>query len=88
MAVILPVVHMNGTSRDVLLEQRLAAGSKIRQALQALGEMAPNARDYYPVPGRWEQAVAQHARRAAMLREVLGEIEAEALAIADGEEVA
>lgn len=78
---ILPIVHLNGTSREELIRLRCEAGQKIREALAALAEMAPNGRDYYPEPGRFEKARAQHDLRAAALRHLYDEIEAEYLAL-------
>lgn len=78
---VLPIIHLNGTSKEALIEQHCAAGSALRAALKALSEMAPNARDYYPAPGRFEQARAQHDRRAKTLRDLYDEIEAETIAI-------
>ena len=82
---VLPIVHRNGTSREALIDQRCAAGARVREALAALAEMAPNGRDYYPEPGRFELARAQHNRRAAALRWLLEELQAEAEALAEGD---
>ena len=79
---ILPIVHMNGTSRSTLIQLRCDAAAPLRDALKALSEMAPNGRDYYPVPGHLTKAQAQHDRRVAALRTVYDEIEAEAEALA------
>lgn len=81
---ILPIVHRNGTSRDALIAERAEAGRAVRAALIALGEMAPNARDYYPEPGLFERARAQHDARVAALRAVYDGIEAEAIALDEG----
>ena len=74
---ILPVVHLNGTSRDELIEQRITFGQALRAALDALAKAAPNGRDYYVEPGRLEAATAQFQRRADTLRALLKETEAE-----------
>ena len=81
----LPILHMNGTSRDALLEQRCDVGAAIRAALEALTDMWPNARDYYPEPGRYERARAEHQRRYDMLDTLYRELQAEAEAISDME---
>ena len=80
---ILPIVHLNGTSRAALIDQRVEAGRAVREALDKLHEMAPNGRDYFLKPGLFEQARAQHERRAAALRALFNEIEAEYLALDD-----
>jgi hypothetical protein len=82
---ILPIIHLNGTSKGALLDQRCEVLAALRKAQEALAEMAPNGRDYYPEPGRFEKAVAQHTARAERLRELYRDLEAEAEQIADME---
>lgn len=76
----LPIVHSNGTSRESLLEERREAYSKLNEALEALVAMSPNGRDYYPKPGTFEAAKAQHQSRidkvAGLRDEILAEYEA------------
>ena len=81
---VLPVVHINGTSREELIRLRCDAADKVRQALEALADMAPNGRDYYLVDGSLRQAQDQHDRRASALRGVLDEIEKEYLLLDEG----
>jgi len=81
MSLVMPIVHMNGTSRRELTNLRYNAAHKIREALEALSEMAPNGRDYYPEPGRLEQALEQHLRRVRMLTALQKEIDAELIAL-------
>ena len=47
MSLTLPTVHLNGTSRDGLLEGYIAAMDAIRLAMKALQSAAPHPRDYY-----------------------------------------
>jgi hypothetical protein len=82
-APILPIIHMNGTSRDALLDGACAIGAALRAALAALSEHAPNHRDYYPDPPRWNLARAQHDARVSAVRAVYDAVEAEAVAIAE-----
>ena len=79
----LPILHMNGTSRGALLQQRCDAGKAVRVARSALADMEPNPRDYYTNPGRYERAMAQYRSRATMLGDLLQDLQAEAEAIAD-----
>ena len=79
----IPIIHRNGTSRDVLLTQRSDFGAALRAALVALADMAPNGRDFYPEPGRLERALAVHRKREMVLREMLSYVQDEAEAIAD-----
>lgn len=46
--VMAPTVHVNGPTREILLEQSLKAASAVRKAIEALGQAAPNGCDYYP----------------------------------------
>ncbi|HSW45457.1 MAG TPA: hypothetical protein VLM89_07795, partial [Phycisphaerae bacterium] len=75
---ILPVVHMNGTSKKELLEQREAVYRALRNVEKALCQMAPNGRDYYVVPGSILQAQAQHERRLAAIAGLMDEMTKEA----------
>jgi len=76
---VLPIVHLNGTSRKELVDLRCEFGRKLRDAVEALTAMSPNGRDYYPEPGRLEKATAQHKRRLDTLHALYVEIESEVL---------
>lgn len=78
---VIPVIHDNGTSREELKQLRMAAYCAIDQAVDVLCKMGPNGRDYYPAPGRMEQAQAQHRRRLKVLADLMAELEAELNAI-------
>ena len=80
---ILPIVHMNGTSKGALLAQNRKAWDAINDAYAALKQAAPNARDYYPVPGLYPKAIDQHMDRLRRLDSVADELRAEAEAIYD-----
>jgi len=71
----LPTVHLNGTSRDDLLDGYIAAMDAIRLAIQAVQAAAPNARDYY-VQSNMSAHLArdEHFTRLARLRETLDEL--------------
>jgi hypothetical protein len=73
-SVVKPIVHLNGTSVDLLIEQVLDAAAQVRAAMSALDMAAPNARDYYPVPGAFEEAQKQHLERTRKLNSVLEEL--------------
>ena len=75
---VLPIVHLNGTSRQELIEQRSIASIAIVQAIGALQGMSQNGRDYYPEPGLMEKAQAQHRRRLQTLKDLQDEIMSEA----------
>jgi hypothetical protein len=71
-----PTVHINGTSKQELLEQYISACTALRNALVTLSSIYPNGRDYYPQgPNAIHEAMEQHSNRMAKLRAVLAEIE-------------
>jgi len=71
----LPTVHLNGTSRDGLLEGYIAAMDALRLAMKALQSAAPHGRDYYVQAGdTFCMAQNQHFTRLARLRETLDEL--------------
>ena len=75
MSLTVPTVHLNGTSRDTLLEGYIAALDALRLAREALQAAAPNARDYYVQAGdTFCLAQNQHFVRLARLRETLDEL--------------
>mgnify|MGYP001604637144 CR=1 FL=1 len=79
--IITPIVHMNGTSRQALVEQLCTAYRAVQDALDALSLASPNGRDYYPEPGRLQKAEAQHRARRTQLQAVADSLIAEAEAI-------
>jgi len=82
--VIAPYVHLNGTSKESLLEDLEVAYAAIQAAQEALGKSAPNGRDYYLEPGLFPSAVAQHQYRQRRLQDLLDEIQVEVNLILDG----
>ena len=75
--IVTPIVHLNGTSKAMLLEELDGAYRALDDALCAMAQAAPNGRDYYPEPGRMEKAVAQHERRMRTIRDLRDELERE-----------
>lgn len=83
---IAPYVHLGGTSKEALERQLEIARSALAQAIDALDEAAPNARDYFgivPGPAHFDLATSQHRFRRARLDEVLAELDDIAEAVAD-----
>ena len=74
--IIAPLVHMNGTSKDVLQCDLMNAARKIREAQDALRETCPNARDYYPLkePGAFQRARDEYWVRQEHLQLVYNEL--------------
>lgn len=64
----LPSIHMNGTSRAELLAGYVEAIDALDEAIAALRRAAPNGRDYYPQsPQAYPQARDEHLARLAAL---------------------
>jgi len=65
---VLPIVHLNGTSKEQLIDDRYEFLDSLLQAGEKIGKIAPNGRDYYPGgPELLEQAEQQFKRRRALL---------------------
>lgn len=81
---LIPTVHMNGTTGEVLLDQYIVAAEAVRKALDALCDTGPNARDYY-VQGPDAPLAAQreHEARVASLKRVRDDLAAIAEGIQD-----
>ena len=73
----IPTVHLNGTSKDELVQQLNDLYLALGDAMDVLAKAGPNGRDYYPDPGRMEKAIMQHQRRGQVLRDLRAEIEEE-----------
>ena len=72
----LPTIHMNGTSARALLEGYCNAISAIYDALDVLARAAPNGRDYYPQgPDACATADREHDARKRALIGVLHELQ-------------
>ena len=77
-----PVVNINGTSREALVNARIAAIESLRSAMQALGECSPNGRDYQTAPkGELEIARKRYMERFAFLDRMINQLEDEAIFI-------
>ena len=72
--IVCPIVHLNGTSKEELVNLRREFAHALRLAETKLAEMAPSGRDYYPKPGLMTDAVTQHNRRMDMLKKLYDEI--------------
>ena len=76
----LPTIHLNGTSVRDLITDNLKASNAIQAAIDALREAGPNGRDYYPQdrPGAMGGAIAtasnEHQARVAALQGALDEL--------------
>ncbi len=70
-----PVVHLNGTSKQALLDQQADAASALEDAIRILKAAQPNARDFAPRGnGAFDAANAEHIARLLKLESVLKDI--------------
>lgn len=84
---IVPCVHLNGTSGQDLLDQIDDAFMAIDAAIEALAKAAPNGRDYYVYGSEaYTQAADQHQARMQKLREVRDQLMAIMNGIHDNEQ--
>lgn len=66
-----PTIHLNGTARSQLQEQYDRAYRALTEAVQALNDAGPNARDYYVQEvGAYGVACREHEARLAALAQV------------------
>jgi hypothetical protein len=73
--VLVPSIHLNGTSRDALIDGYVSAAQKIDDAMRALEDTQPNGRDYYPQgDGALMEAMTQHRDRVNRLKAVQNEL--------------
>jgi hypothetical protein len=72
-----PTIHLNGTSRNELLEQWGNAYHALADARKALYDAQPNGRDYYPQgPDAITAATVDHIARLEAIESVMDEIDA------------
>lgn len=73
---LLPVINLNGTERDDLLKDYMAARKALQCAVAALSAASPHGRDYQTMPaGSFYVAQQEHADRIVKVRSVLAEID-------------
>jgi len=74
--IMLPTIHLNGTSLAALAEANDKAHYALLTAIAALAEAAPNGRDYYPQsPDALYKAQDEHYERITRLQSVAKELE-------------
>ncbi len=70
-----PSVHLNGTSKDALLDSVAEAAKAVEAALKPLSDASPNERDYYPQGvGAFLRAQSEHEYRMARVTAVYNEL--------------
>jgi len=71
-----PVIHPNGSGKDLLKKQYRDAYDALHTAIGALIEMSPHGRDYYLHPKAWafDDARYENRTRIKRLTEVQDEV--------------
>jgi hypothetical protein len=83
-AMIFPTIHLNGTSKQQLLDDYCDVSHALNAAMEKMIENGPNGRDYYPQGDQaFQQAVKEHHDRIEQIHRVRLEIETIAEHIAD-----
>lgn len=76
-SVIVPCVHLNGTSKQSLMDALEEAYTAVGDAMDKLRRTAPNGRDYYVYDNAaYGRAADEHGARMAKLQDIRDEIEA------------
>jgi hypothetical protein len=71
----IPTIHLNGTSRQELLDGYVVALNAVRDAIIAVGNACPNGRDYYVQgPDATQKARGEHLLRLVRLMSVRDEL--------------
>lgn len=78
---VLPIVHCNGTPKQMLIDARCEVIDALNVAFKSLCQMSPNGRDYYPVAGLMGLAQEQSERRQRQIQSLIDELSEEVLAI-------
>lgn len=80
---IVPILNMNGTSREELVDQRRNVFDALGEAHRLLAEASPHGRDYQHDPSgeMFKAATKQHRRRRLLIEALRDELRDEVLAI-------
>lgn len=77
---LLPTVHLNGTSAQALFDANRRAAAAVHDAIAAMSEAYPNGRDFYPQGANAiNVAMEEHRTRVRKLEEVAKDLEEIAL---------
>jgi hypothetical protein len=76
-----PTVNLNGTSPEKMIQDRLHARRMVLAAMEALGELAPNGRDYIGKPEDMKRDQVIHRDRVRFLDALYDALEDEAYEI-------
>lgn len=77
-----PTVHLNGTSKEELVQGRIAVIEAAQALRDALQRAAPNARDYYPQgDDAYKLARAAWTERQLMIDKLIDDVQMDAMKI-------
>lgn len=76
-----PLINLNGTSPDSLIDARIKARDAVLALMQALGETAPNGRDYIGDSAAYNRDLEIYRARLAALESLYEALGDEALDI-------
>lgn len=79
--IIRPILNINGTSRDELVDQRRAVADALRDVVEAMRHMVPNGRDYPGDYDRLQRDRFTHFARMDQINKLYNDIIEEASAI-------
>jgi hypothetical protein len=81
MPIMQPIVNLNGSSRDNLVNVRIEARRAIHEALRALQELSPHGRDYIGDRDAWKRDSDIYCERFRILDAMANDLMDEAVAI-------
>jgi hypothetical protein len=76
-----PIPNLNGTSREELIDLRLAARDALLSAMKALGEMRPHGRDYIGNSEAYQRDLVIHNERVRALDGMVNDLFDEAVVL-------
>lgn len=76
-----PIINLNGTSPEALIDARIEARTACLALMAALGGTQPNGRDYIGHPDAYKRDLAIYSARFVALDKLLNDLGEEALAI-------
>jgi hypothetical protein len=76
-----PIPNLNGTSREELIDLRLAARDALFAAMKALGEMRPHGRDYIGNSEAYQRDLVIHNERVRAIDGMICDLFDEALVL-------
>jgi hypothetical protein len=76
-----PIINNNGTSREELIQMRLAAKRALHAAMKSLQELSPHGRDYLGNNEAWKADRAIHVARFTALDAMANDLMEEAVSI-------